>query len=630
MKDILVIAPLKEVYDKTVEIIEEHKYDNVAVELGTMQQGLKKAIEGEKLGASVIVSRGWTYKKIENELEIPSIEIPVSAYDIVETLTPILEQINHQQTIGVIGHDNVIYGFDILRNLLPMKIVKIELEREEDIASAIKRYKNSGISTFIGDSNVKAISEALGHTGIAISSQKESILRSIQEAVKLHNSIRNRQQRAQLILTVTDYVHEGIIAIDETEKVSIFNHTAEDIFGIRKDQAIGHLLKEAAPRCQLPLALEESEPSIGEVLDIGGKKLVVNRAPVLINDEVVGAVATFQNVAEVQNVEQKIRRELAEHGFSAKYTFNDIIQKSPLMEACIAKAEEYALYDTPMLITGESGVGKELFCQSLHNASPRRNGPFVAINCAAIPPSLMEAELFGHESGAFTGAKSKGRAGIFELAHKGTVFLDEIGEIPLEFQGRLLRVLQEHQIMRIGGDKIIPVDVRILCATNRPLAKMVEEDKFRRDLLFRINVLTLNIPSLRRLGPETIMLLAEHFLAKYARKYSKKIPEITPEIKKILISKPYRGNVREIEGLMERSVILGNIFWAIDEEPETEKHSGEIPDVTSLPDLRSMEEAYIRKVFNQTGENVQETCSILKISRSTLWRRLKETSRFQN
>jgi transcriptional regulator with PAS, ATPase and Fis domain len=242
----------------------------------------------------------------------------------------------------------------------------------------------------------------------------------------------------------------------------------------------------------------------------------------------------------------------------------------------------------------------------------------------------MEAELFGHESGAFTGAKSKGRAGIFELAHKGTVFLDEIGEIPLEFQGRLLRVLQEHQIMRIGGDKIIPVDVRILCATNRPLAKMVEEDKFRRDLLFRINVLTLNIPSLRRLGPETIMLLAEHFLAKYARKYSKKIPEITPEIKKILISKPYRGNVREIEGLMERSVILGNIFWAIDEEPETEKHSGEIPDVTSLPDLRSMEEAYIRKVFNQTGENVQETCSILKISRSTLWRRLKETSRFQN
>lgn len=630
MKDILVIAPLQDVYDKTEQIIEELELSDVEVQLGTMQRGLEKARQGEKEGASVVVSRGWTYKKIESELEIPSIEIPVSAYDIVETLTPIIEQIRHEETIGVIGHDNVIYGFDILKSLLPMNIVKIELEHEHDIISAIKKYKDSGISTFVGDSNVKALSEALGHTGIAISSQKESILRSIQEARKLHYSIRSRQQRAQLILTVTDYVHEGIIAIDEAEKVSIFNHTAEDIFGVTKEQAMGKVLFEAAPKCQLPLALEKSEPSVGEVLDIGGKKLVVNRAPVLINDEVVGAVATFQNLTEVQNVEQKIRRELAEHGFSAKYTFNDIIHKSPLMEACIAKAKEYALYDTPMLIIGESGVGKELICQSLHNASPRRNGPFVAINCAAIPPSLMEAELFGYESGAFTGAKSKGRAGIFELAHQGTVFLDEIGEIPLEFQGRLLRVLQEHQIMRIGGDRIIPIDVRILCATNRPLAKMVEEDKFRRDLLFRINVLTLRIPSLRSLGGESIMLLAEHFLSKYAGKYSKPVPDITPEVEKFLTGRSYKGNVRELEGLMERSVILGNIFWAIDEEPEVHEHQDEIPDPASLPDLRSMTNSYIRKVFNQTGENVQETCSILQISRSTLWRKLKEAELFQN
>lgn len=630
MKDILVIAPLQDTYDKAVQICQEFAYEDVHVVLGTMQEGLRIAREGQARGFSVIVSRGWTYNMIESELDIPVVEIPVSAYDIVESLSPMLNRLKNEDVIGVVGHGNVIYGFDILKKLLPMHIVMIELQRVEDIADAIARYRESGIVTFVGDSNVKAISEELGHTGIEINSQKDSIHRTIQEARKLYASIRDRQQRAQQIITVTDFVHEGIVAIDGFSRISIFNRAAEDIFGVRKENALGCLLQEAVPQCRLPLALKDKGPSTGQVLNVNGKNVVVNRAPVLIDNEVVGAVATFQNVAEVQNMEQNIRRELADRGFSARFTFDDILHEGGPMAECIAKGRQYALYDTPLLVTGESGTGKELFCQSMHNASPRRNGPFVAINCAAIPPSLMEAELFGYEDGSFTGARRKGRAGIFELAHRGTVFLDEIGEIPLELQGRLLRVLQERQIMRLGGDKIIPVDLRIVCATNRQLARMVEEERFRRDLLFRINVLTLHIPSLHALGPRTILLLADHFLRRYATRYHKAVPDCPPETHAMLTTRRYEGNVRELEGLMERSVILGSISAALEEDTTAPTPARQPESESVLPDMRSMMDAYMRDVFTRTGGSVRQTCDILKISRSTLWRRLRELGVLQN
>jgi len=624
MKDILVIAPLQDVYDKAVQIAEESGYEDVEVALGTMQEGLRIAREAQARGVSVIVSRGWTCHMIQNELDIPTIEIPVSAYDIVETLTPLLDGLDRNDMIGVVGHGNVIYGFDILQTLLPTRIVKIELQQMEDIAAAIAHYRETGITTFVGDSNVKAISEELGHTGVQITSQKDSIHHSIREARRLNASIRDRQQRAQQIITVTDFVHEGIIAIDAAGKVSIFNCAAEEIFGIGKEEVLGRPLQEAVPQCRLSLVLDDLAPSLGEVLQVNGNNVVVNRAPVLVDSDVVGAVATFQNVTEVQNMEQKIRRELADRGFSARYTFDDIVHEPGPMADCIARGRQYALYDTPLLVTGESGVGKELFCQSLHNASPRKNGPFVAINCAAIPPSLMEAELFGYEEGSFTGARRKGRAGIFELAHKGTVFLDEIGEIPLELQGRLLRVLQERQIMRLGGDKIVPVDVRIICATNRPLARMVKEERFRGDLLFRINVLTLHLPSLHTLGARTVALLAGHFLRKYAARYGKPAPELTPEALSALTGRRFEGNVRELRGLMERSVILGSLADALDEGEEPMQTATCLDTSGTMPDMRSMMDAYMRDVYVKSGGNVRRTCEVLKISRSTLWRRLKE------
>ncbi|MGL4791469.1 MAG: sigma-54 interaction domain-containing protein, partial [Anaerotignaceae bacterium] len=268
-----------------------------------------------------------------------------------------------------------------------------------------------------------------------------------------------------------------------------------------------------------------------------------------------GYVAVVQDVKKLQNHEKKIRTQLLGDGFVAKYTFDNIVHISAEMQKTISIAKKFSAYNSSVLIQGSSGVGKELFAQSIHNVSERRIGPFVAVNCAALPPSLIESELFGYEEGAFTGSKKGGRAGVFEMAHKGTIFLDEISELPLDIQGRLLRVIQEKEVMRLGDNKVIPLDIRIITATNRNLRKMVSEGKFREDLLFRINTLVFSIPTLNE-RREDIPILSQRFLEKYRLKYDKAVKSFSKSAMKYLMDYPYEGNVRELENLVERAVII--------------------------------------------------------------------------
>ncbi|TVM31238.1 sigma 54-interacting transcriptional regulator [Oceanidesulfovibrio marinus] len=639
MKKIVVIAPLQDIYDKALQIVRENGFTDVDVLLGSMGEGLLRARQCVQQDAAVIVSRGGTYRMIHDELDIPIVEIKVNAYDIIESLSPMTDKYD---AVGVVGYSNVIEGFDILQKLLPLKIVKVVLNRTEDIPQAIQKYKRMGIQIFIGDANVKLVSEELGRTGIEISSQKDSVLMAIMEARRMLKVARAERRRAQRIISITDFVHDGIIAIDGDGVVVIFNRSAERIFGISKEKALGRSISEVVKTCKLPELLNDTRSQFAQVLDVGPNKVAINRAPVVIDGKTSGAIATFQDVTEMQDLEQKVRRTLAERGFSAKHTFDDIIHDGGVMQRCIDDALHYAQYDTPVLVVGESGTGKELFCQGLHNSSPRSRGPFVAINCAAIPASLMEAEFFGHVEGSFTGASRKGRAGIFEMAHRGTVLLDEIGEIPLELQARLLRALQEKQVMRLGGDKMIPVDVRIICATNKPLEQMVAEERFRRDLYFRINILTLRVPSLEERGPGTILKLAEHFLRQYSERFHKRPLAITPDVQSALLSRRFEGNVRELKGLMERSVILGSFKKVLADEPFPASHA--TPDRTDLlplgaknlaatgplPDLKSFENSYIREVLRRTNGSVKQASLVLNISRSTLWRRLREDGMSQN
>lgn len=632
MKDIVVLAPIQDVYDKTVEIIREQNYSNVDVVLGAMSEGLEIAKRLEKEGVKIIVTRGGTYQLLKAGINIPVTEIKVTAYDIIESFGKLQDP---DEVIGLVGYTNVVYGFDLLKKFIPNRVIMIKMECEEDIGDIVKEYQSKGIKTYIGDSNVARIVKELDCKGILINSQKDSILAAIQDARRIYRAIKEEKFRARRIAAVTDFVRDGIIAIDQDEEITLFNKTAEKIFSTTAEKAMNQKIGQVIPRTLLADTMRTGEIKIGEIFNLNGTKISANIIPITVNEEITGAVLTFQEISEILEMEYKIRKNLAQKGFQAKYHFSDIVHKSVVIDKCIDIAREYAKYDTPIHICGESGSGKELFCQSIHNDSSRKNGPFIAVNCAAIPQNLLESEFFGYEEGAFTGAKKGGKPGVFELAHNGTLFLDEISEIPMEQQGRLLRVLQEKEVMRVGGKKLIPVDVKIITASNKYLKQMVEEGLFRKDLYFRIDILTLRVPGLAK-RKEDIPLLAQYFIRKYSGKYGKNPLTLSPEVETLLRNRKYEGNIRELENIIERCVVLSSFGMLYEEHDREARNSlkgegtGKEPATNQVMaevlSLKELEKIYIGKVFEENKQNVTKTCEILKINRSTLWRKLKMES----
>lgn len=287
------------------------------------------------------------------------------------------------------------------------------------------------------------------------------------------------------------------------------------------------------------------------------------------------------------------------------------------------------------MVIGNTGTGKELFAQSIHNYSSRKNGPFVAVNCAAIPEKLMESEFFDYAGGAFTGASKEGKIGFFELAHEGTIFLDEISELPLNLQGKLLRVIQESEVMRIGHDKVIPINIRIICATNKDLKLLVNEGKFREDLYYRLCVLQLHLPSLRERELD-ILLLANHFIIQYASTFSKNNLLLSPEAQKLFLSYSWDGNIRELRNICEQLVVLNETGMISGQEvsailPIKVNEEIEEPCISELPlsknpssDRKQYEKNLIINTLKECAYNKTKAASLLSMSRSTLWRKLKE------
>lgn len=624
MKEILVVAPTHLTYERASEIVKEKKYKNIKVVYANLKESLpvvKKNIEG----IQVIISRGGTYSILKNRYQIPVVEIKVDAYDIIESYSTVKDS---NEPLGIVGFKNVIYGFDILEKILNNKVTKIEIEKEEYIYSVIEKYRKEGIKTYIGDTTVTKMVEKLDCTGILIESSRENILRAIEEANEILKAIKVEKERRLKLEAMTNFVHDGIITVDKDCKITIFNKSAEKIFGIKREDALFRNIKDVISETLLPEVVETMKPQIGEIQNIGKNKIIVNRVPIIVDGEIQGAVSTFQDSEDISSYEHKIRRSLINNGFATRYKFEDIIYTSNKMKSCIDEAKKYSLYDAPVIINGESGVGKELFAQSIHNNSRRSKQPFVAVNCAAIPPSLIESEFFGYEEGAFTGARRKGKMGVFELAHGGTIFLDEISEIPLELQGRLLRVLQEKQIIRIGGNKVIPIDVKVISASNKELEVMIENSTFRADLYFRINILSLYIPSLKE-RREDIIKLSEFFINKYSAKYSKVPMNITTDIEKLLVETNYKGNVRELEGIIERCVIMDSFnslkgLSRNKEKATLEENKANSSLMDEGLDLKALEKIYIEKVYKENMGNTTKTCEVLKITRATLWRKLKE------
>lgn len=624
---ILLIAPYDDLKNTAVEVVNEYNLQ-VDIVQGDLGDGAKIAKNAEKSGTEVIISRGGTYQLIKNAVNIPVIEIQVNAFDILKVLESLLD---YKGPIGIVGYENVVFGIDTLSQVLGINLVPVIFKKESEAPFQVAEVASKGVTEFVGDTiGIKTVKE-LGFKGRLIESGKEAVLSAIYEADRVLKIRREERARAERFKIIVDFIHDGVIAVDKEGYITIFNKTAADIFN-RNDNLTGKHISEVIENTRLPDVLKDSEPQLGQIQKVGDTIIATNRVPIIVDGKVEGAVATFQDVTQIQKIEQKIRRELQHKGLVAKYTFDDIIHKSQQMDELIQRAKKYAKLDSAtVLILGETGTGKELFAHSIHNESPRANGPFVAINCAALPENLLESELFGYAEGAFTGARRGGKMGLFEMAHKGTIFLDEIGDMPLNLQSRLLRVIQEKEVMRIGDDRVIPVDVRIIASTNRNLEEDVKQGLFRKDLFYRLDILKLEIPPLRE-RKEDILPLADLFIERYSLRLAKKIRGLDERAIETLEKLDYPGNVRELKSMIERAVAFTESDYIKKEDLGIPKQKLEKPKPPYIADifkedltLKEIEIIAIKEALAKTQNNVSKAAKLLGVDRTTIWRKLKES-----
>ena len=630
---ILFVAPFVNLYE-TAELVIKEQFsshaDRIRVVQGNLGDSLNVVRQAVEDGVEVIVSRGGTAKLIAENVQIPVVSVRVSIIDVLRTL---VTRESVYQKVGIAGFDNVIYGSEELGEILGIELVDISLAGEDEALIKLSEALRQGVDFIVGDAISVRTAKQLGLSGSLISSGREAVFAALKEALIIAKIRREEQERSVVLRTVINQSADGIIATDGNGCISMMNPLAEKIFKISHFDALGKPLNGVFPKLRSRQG-KVDEKYFDDFLEIDDKTFAVKCTSLQIKNETIGNVFSLQNISRLQKFERAVRKKMHEKGLVAKNHMTDIIGKSAGCIAMKRKATKYALTDSTILVTGLSGTGKEILVQSIHNASLRAEGPFVAINCAVLMENLLESELFGYEDGAFTGAKRGGRQGLFELAHGGTLFLDEIGEMPLTLQSRLLRVLQEKEIMHIGGDSIIPVDVRIIAATNQNIFKMVKNKKFREDLYYRLNILHVQLPSLSERADD-IPLLAKAFVQKM-KKVNPKITGIDFLATEHLKKQPWPGNIRQLSNVIERAMLLSegstvtkeSLLASIEpsEEPPSESLVEQVVPVESGDlTLAMLEKQMLERVLAEEKFNYSRTAERLGIHRTTLWRKLHKT-----
>ncbi len=578
--------------------------------------------------SDIVIARGITSTAVKKyHPDVTVIEIPVTGYDVLRAIDESKGDFG-VRSVAIIAAENMVDGAQSLSRMLDVAVTCYRLEHESGAESLIRTALADGAEAIIGGLTVYRAAKNMGVRTNWIKSGVDAVRQAIEEAVRASEIRTRERERAEFHKIVMEYTHEAIVAVDRKGVVTAINQAARAILGPRHKEYVGTPISEIVPSAGLLSVMERGEEVLGSVRNIGETMIAANLVPIRIGGEVTGAVATFQNVTKIQEIEGRIRQKIHTKGLVSKYTFDDIAGRSPAILRAIESARTFATVDANVLIIGETGTGKELFAHSIHAVSNRRNGPFVAINCAALPENLLESELFGYAEGAFTGASRRGKAGLFELAHRGTIFLDEIGEISVALQAKLLRVLQEREIMRIGDERVVPIDVRVIAATNKDLGRLVAGGDFRNDILYRLDVLRVNVPALRH-RPEDISTLTRHYLASYCRHFHKHVPAITPRGEARLLAYDWPGNVRELMNVCERVAAL--VSGTEVDEPDIARAAGwdavlggrwqpangqaGAADTLEAQDLLAMLQKYR---FNKT-----KAAEALGISRTTLWRKVR-------
>ncbi|UMZ74801.1 sigma-54-dependent Fis family transcriptional regulator [Natranaerofaba carboxydovora] len=646
---LVVISPYKNFADLARKIAREENKE-VEVYNAVLDEGVEIAKRYENDKKTVIISRGATGALIKSKVDVPMIPVEINSFDILQAL-------NEAKSLG----DNIAYfeyfkrknryDFDNMKNIINLKNKNLEFyyyKDQDELDSQIDKAFEDGTEVVVA-SGMCILEKAnkKGMKGAMVYSNWEAVYEAFKRADELMRVRKNdliRNERFKKILT---HSYGGVMEVENTGKVTYINEKGKELLKIpASEPIIGRDIEELKKdKNVFNKILGNGDIVINDVQTLKNKKCLINRIPVRFETQNEGIFINFTEISRIQKLENKIRKKLHSKGFVARFEFSQIHTNSPKMEKVIEKAKRYSKNDATILITGESGTGKEMFAQSIHNESKRKNGPFVAINCATLPDNLLESELFGYEDGAFTGAKKGGKLGLLELAHNGTIFLDEITETPPSLQARLLRVLEEKVVRRVGGEEIIPVDVRVVAACNDNIKERVKNKEFRNDLFYRLNVLNLNIPPLRK-RPEDIPYLINLFVKEICEQENVTVEEIKAKHLNRLKSFKWLGNIRELKNFVEKYVLLSkdqdelesfrNLDELIEElyQDDYEMSSCEDEDGLDFDDdnntritvklgtLKEMEEEIIRQVAKHHTSSKEELASLLGVSRTTLWKKL--------
>ncbi len=576
-------------------------------------------------GACVLISRGKTAELLRTHFTVPVVEVRHTFFDCYHAWT------NARQLSDKVVFLATSEAYqEILNKSRPfldnVAMCAIDpFDTTEETEGKIRQLVAQGFKVAIGGLSLRDVVMAYGLHYVMSYADTEATQDAVSEALHLlkieEERTRKRielESRYTMIGAILHCVSEGIYSVDRDGLITNMNAVGRELLQPMKP---GQLMHDGIMHSYLQQVFATGQPLTGALVELERMPLTVSIVPITMDDGVVGAVCTLQKQNEIKNIEQKMRRQIA-RAHVAEKTFADIFGSSVALQKAKQLALRYAAVDSTVMIEGETGTGKELFAQSIHNASQRASAPFIAINCAAFAPGVLESELFGYVKGAFTGASSEGKAGMFELAHTGTLFLDEISETSPEIQVKLLRTIQERKVMRIGDNKVTPVNIRIITASNKDLPTLIKAGRFREDFYYRICVLPLFLPPLRQRRqdiPELIKCLTR----------VQKHPELhfSEHALAQLCQLDWPGNIRQLSNIVERLAVIaqdGEINESILPMvlQDSMRSAFAAVETVNVEDSQFDQQSQIKHALRRSRGNRKIAAQMLGISTTTLWRRM--------
>lgn len=621
-----IIASDKELKKSIIELFtEDVEQGKIIIDILDPDNIEKQGKILESKGAKAIIARSGGYSLTVGRVNIPVIQLRITTLDI---LFSIKTAIKSNKEIVLIISDLEYFDYEEWKSMISANVIIERFSYKEEIGERVSKYLYKREQVIIvGGGMPCSYAQRLNIEFVHLGASNESINDGITYARELVDNLYEQEYKNEVLKTILDGVHDAVIAVNQEGKIILYNERARKLLKKESNDVMDKRLLDVYP--ELEFIMDVMENKINRYNEIRTlKKIVVtaNTSILKVDGDIHGVLCSFQDITKLQNLEKKIRYELNKKGLVTKYKIQDIIACDPIMKNTLSKAMKIGLTDSTVIIYGESGTGKEMIVQSMHNVSRRKNEPFVAINCAAISESLLESELFGYEEGAFTGARKGGKPGLFELAHGGTLFLDEINSISLNLQSKLLRVLEEKEVMRIGSDYVIPLNIRIISATNEDLKRKAYAGKFRRDLFYRLNILELHIPSLRE-RKKDILPLFKYYLEKFSGEADEMI--VDSSLEKKLIKYSWPGNVRELRNIAQRYAIFKEVdlndIEIIENDREVINENLDCHDekVVNLKEINRYVEEKVIEMLSSSGMSKTEMAKQLGISRTALWKKTK-------